>query len=155
MNKRIAAAAAVLALSTTLVFAAPGGGHGRRQGGHHGKGGFGEKFTQELNLTEDQQRLIADIRKNSRAQSKELFEKSRELLKEAHAARKANDTAKMETLKPALQAHHAEMKQLRDAEERQILSVLTGEQRAKYETLKAERKFMHENHREHHKQRNH
>ena len=151
MNKRIAAAAAVLALSTTLVFAAPGEGRGKH--GRHGKGGYGAKFAQELNLTEDQQRLIADIRKNARLQSKEAFEKSRATMKEARAARKSGDTAKLDALKPALETHRAEMKQLRDAEERQILSVLTAEQKVTFEQLKADRKAKHQNRRDH-KQRN-
>ena len=147
MNKRIAAAAAVLALSTTLVFAGPRGGHGGH--GRHGKGELGAKFAQELNLTENQQRLIADIRKNTRLQSKELFEQSRDTMRAAREARKANDSAKLDSLKPALETQRAQMKQLRDAEERQILSVLNADQKVAYEKLKAERKAKHENRREH------
>src|SRR5687767_15866013 len=62
MNKRIAAAATVLVLSTTLAFAGPGHGRGH---GRHGKGGFGAKFAQELNLTEDQHCLIAEVARKS------------------------------------------------------------------------------------------
>lgn len=143
MKKRIVAAAAILALSTTLVFAGPGGGHGRH--GRHGKGGFAMRFQQELNLTADQKRLIAGIQKNTRLQAKDLFEKSRATMKEAREARKANDTARLDSLEPALEAHRAGMKQLREAEQRQIMSVLTAEQRAKYEELKAEHKGRRQN----------
>ena len=144
MKRRIAAGAALLVLSTTLMFAAPGEGRGRH--GRHGKGGHGAKFAQELNLTEDQQRLVADIRKNARLQSKDAFERSRATMKEVRAARKAGDTAKVDALKPAVEANRAEMKQLREAEERQILSVLTAEQKVAYDQLKAERKARHQNH---------
>jgi protein CpxP len=140
MNKRIAAVAAVVTLSATLAFAGPGEGRGH---GRHGKGGFGAKFAQELNLTADQQRLIADIRKNSEAQHREFFESSKATWKEARAARKAGDTAKLESLRPRLDAQREQMKQIRASEETQILSVLTAEQKAKYETLKAERKARH------------
>jgi Spy/CpxP family protein refolding chaperone len=137
MKKRIAAVAAVLALSTTLAFAGPGG-EGRGRHGRHGKGDFVAKYGAQLNLTEDQKRLIADIKKNARVQMKELFEKSRETMKEARAARQANDTAKLEALKPALQANRAAMKELRKSEETQIMSVLNADQKAAYEKLKEE-----------------
>lgn len=137
MNKRIAAAAAVLALSSTLAFAGPGEGRGH---GRHGKGGYGAKFAQELNLTEDQQRLIADIKKNTRAQYKEFFEKSHETMKQSRAARKASDTAALDALKPAQEAQRAQMKQIRAEEERQIMSVLTADQKATWEKMKAEHK---------------
>lgn len=137
MNKRIAAAAAVLALSSTLAFAGPGEGRGH---GRHGKAGYGAKFAQELNLTEDQQRLIADIKKNSRAQHKDFYEQSRETMKQSRAARKANDTAALNALKGAQEAQRDQMKQIRAEEERQIMSVLTAEQKATWEKLKAEHK---------------
>ncbi len=137
MNKRIAVLAAVLALSTTLAFAGPGG-EVRGRHGRHGKGDFVAKYGVEFNLTEDQKRLIADIQKNARVQMRELFEKSRQTMKEARAARQANDTAKLEALKPALEANRAAMKDLRKSEETQIMSVLTAEQKAAYEKLKDE-----------------
>lgn len=146
MNKRIAAVAAVLTLSATLAFAGPGEGRKGRHGhGKHGRGGFGMKFMQELGLTADQQRLIQDIKKNTLAQHKEFFETSRQTMKEAHAARKANDTARLEALEATIESQREQMKQIRASEETQVLSVLTAEQRAKYEALKAERKANREN----------
>jgi periplasmic protein CpxP/Spy len=138
MNKRIAAVAAVVTLSATLAFAGPGEGRGH---GRHGKGdGFGAKFAQELNLTADQQRLIEDIRKNTRAQHREFFDTSKQTMREARAARKAGDTAKLDALRPQLQAYREQAKQIHESQETQILSVLSAEQKAKWETLKAERK---------------
>ena len=132
MNKRIAVLAAVLALTTTLAFAGPGG-EVRGRHGRHGKGDFVAKYGDALNLTADQKRLIADIQKNARLQMREQFQKSRETMKEARAARQAGDTAKLEALKPALEANRQAMKDLRKSEETQILSVLTAEQKAAYE----------------------
>jgi len=137
MNKRIAVLAAVLALSTTLALAGPGG-EVRGRHGRHGKGDFVAKYGEALNLTADQKRLIVDIQKNARLQMKEQFGKSRETMKEARAARQAGDTAKLEALKPALEANREAMKDLRKSEEIQIMSVLTAEQKAAYEKLKEE-----------------
>jgi periplasmic protein CpxP/Spy len=145
MIKRIAAVAAVLALSTTLAFAGPGDGHGRRHG--KGKDGFHRRLVQELNLTQDQQRLMADIKKNTRAKYKEFFEASRETMQEARAARKAKDTARLEALKPALEEQRAKIKQIRTEEETQFMSVLTAEQKAQWEQLKEERKARRQSHR--------
>lgn len=137
--KRFAAVAAVLTLSATLAFAGPGEGRHGKGHGRHGKGQLGAKLAQELGLTADQQRLIADIRTNTRNQHKAFFESSKALHRELRAARKAGDTAKVESLRPQMEQQREQFKQIRAAEEQQIVSVLTAEQRAKYEALKAER----------------
>lgn len=138
MNKRIAAVAAVVTLSATLAFAGPGEGRGH---GRHGKGDrFGAEFAQKLNLTADQQRLIEDINKNTQAQHREFLETAKQTMREARAAREAGDTARLEALRPQLEAHRAQAKQIHESQETQILSVLTAEQKAKWEALKAERK---------------
>jgi periplasmic protein CpxP/Spy len=139
MKNRIAAVAAMVALTGTLAFAAPHGG-GR---GHFGKGkgrqGHFAGLAQKLNLTDAQKELIKKIHADTREQNKAFFQTARENRKAAHEARKANDTARLASLETALQADRERMKAIRQAEMQQVLNVLTAEQRAQYETLKAER----------------
>jgi protein CpxP len=132
-------AAAVLALSTSLAVAAPkGGGHGGKHG-RHGKGNFAAKMAEKLNLTDAQKQQIETLDRNFREQNKAAFEANHETMRQFRDARKANDTAKLESLKPAMEAQRAEMKRLHEAQMQQILSVLTPEQRQQWEALKAER----------------
>lgn len=135
-SKKFFTMAAVLALSTTVAFAAPHEG----KGGKHGRGGRGEaRFFQQLNLTDAQKEQIKSIRQNFREQNKAFFETSRNTFQQFRDAKKANDTAKVESLKPQMEANRTQMQQLRQQERTQILAVLTPEQRAQYEALKAER----------------
>lgn len=135
--------AAVVALSSSLAIAAPRGeGKGGKLGGH-GRGEFGARFAEKLNLTEAQKEQIKTIRTNNREQNKAFFEQSRETFQQFREAKKANDTAKLEQLKPALEKQRAQMKAFRDAERQQILALLTPEQRTKFDALQAEREARH------------
>lgn len=138
MNRKLAAVAAVVTLTSTLAFAAPHGGRG--QGGRHGKADFAEKFAQKLNLTDAQKAQIKQIHLSSREQNKVFFEQSRATRKALREARQANDTARLEQLKATMEADGVRFKQIREAEMAQVLSVLTPEQRAQFEALKAEGK---------------
>lgn len=128
--------AAALTLSATMAVAAPHGGHGR---GHRGAF-LGARLAEKLNLTDAQKTQIREIQKGFRAQNQAAFESSRELRQQFREAKKANDTARLESLKPSLEAQRTQMRQLREALQAQIVAVLTPEQRAQLETLKAERK---------------
>ena len=137
-SKKFMTMAAVLALSTTVAFAAPHEG----KGGRHGRGGraeFGARFAEKLNLTDAQKAQIKTVRQNFREQNKAFFDSSRNVFQQFREAKKANDTAKLESLKPQLEANRAQMQQLREQEKTQILAVLTPEQRTQWEALKAER----------------
>ena len=100
-------------------------------------------FGADLNLTDAQKAQIKTIRQESRQQNAAFFEQSRATMKELWTAKKAGDTAKADSLKPALQAQRAQMKQIRAAEETRIASVLTAEQNAKWQQLKAQRAERH------------
>ena len=128
--------AAALTLSATMAVAAPHGG-----GKHHKRGGemMGPRVAEKLNLTDAQKQQIRDLQKSFREQNKATFENARETRKAFREAKKANDTARIEQLKPAMEAQRAEFKQLRDAHRQQFLSILTPEQRTQFEALKAER----------------
>ena len=135
--------AAAMTLTATMAVAAPheGGkmrGHGGR--GHRGGAAFNPRLAEKLNLSDAQKQQIRDLQKTFREQNRATFEGSRDLRQQFREAKKANDTAKLEALKPQLEAQRAQMKQARKAQHDQILAVLTAEQRAQLEALKAERK---------------
>lgn len=135
--KKFTTAVAVTILGATIAFAAP---HGYGRGEGHGKrGGFGEKFAQELGLTDAQKEQIKAIKRASREENKAFFEQARATREQFHAAKKANDTATMESLKATAESQRAQMKQIRDAEKAKIASVLTPDQNAKWQALRAQR----------------
>lgn len=133
---------AAVGLSATLAIAGTGEGHGRGMRGK-GHGGFGMKLASKLNLTDTQKEQWKAIRKSSREQNSAFFQESRQTMKDFRAAKEAGDTAKADALKQTLQSQHAQMKQIRDAEETQLMNILTTEQRAQYQTLKAQRAERH------------
>ena len=139
--KKFATAVAVTLMGATLALATP-------HDGGKGFGGHEQKFAQELNLTDAQKAQIESIRKATREENKAFFEQSRNTMKEFFAAKQANDTAKMDALKPAVQAQRAQMKQIRDAENAKIAAVLTAEQNAKWQQLQAQRPERGEHHRQ-------
>lgn len=132
--------AAVLTFAAAVAVAAPHEGGEGRGGGRHGRGGgeFAERFAQKLNLTDAQQQQIRAIQESAKERNKAFFESSRETRKQFHEARKANDTAKLESLKPAMEAQREQFRQLRQAQMAQIEAVLTPEQRAQFESIKAQ-----------------
>jgi Spy/CpxP family protein refolding chaperone len=135
--KKIATAVAVTLMGAALAFAMP-------HDGGKGFGGHDQQFAQELNLTDAQKAQIQTIRKESREQNKTFFEQSRNTMKDFYAAKQANDTAKMDALKPAVEAQRAQMKQIRAAEDAKIAAVLTAEQNAKWQQLKAQHTDRHQ-----------
>ncbi|HEX8616590.1 MAG TPA: Spy/CpxP family protein refolding chaperone [Thermoanaerobaculia bacterium] len=132
--------AAVVALSATMAVAAPHGGkRDGKAGGRHGRGELGAKFAEKLKLTDAQKAQIKTIRTNNREQNKAFFEQSRETFQQFREAKKANDTARLEQLKPVIERQRAQMLQFRSAERQQILALLTPEQRTQFDALEAER----------------
>ena len=127
---------AAVGLSASLALAGTGEGHGFKG---HRHGGFGMKLAAKLNLTVAQKEQWKAIRKSSREQNSAFFQQSRQTMKDFRAATEAGDTAKTDALKQTLQSQRAQMKQIRDADETQLLNILTVEQRAQFQTLKAQR----------------
>ncbi len=141
--KKFTTAVAVTLLGATIAFAAP---HQGGREGHEGKrGGFGKKIAQELNLTDAQKAQLKAIKQDSRARNKAFFEQSHQTMMDFFAARKANDPARMDSLKPAADAARAQMKTIRAAEDAKIASILTSDQNAKWQQLKGERAARHAN----------
>jgi Spy/CpxP family protein refolding chaperone len=139
MKKKTISAVAVLALGATLAFAGMHDGKDGKGGWDGHRGGFSEKYAQKLNLTDAQKTQIADLDKTFRETNKALFEASHQTREQFKAAKDANDTAKLDALRPTMDSQRAQMKQLRDAQDAKIKTILTPQQRAQFDTLKAER----------------
>jgi len=140
MKKKTISAVAVLALGATLAFASMHDGkEGKHGWGGHRGGSFSEMYAQKLNLTDAQKAQIADIEKASREANKAFFDAQKQTREQFKAARDANDTTKLDALRPTMESQRAQMKQLRDAQDAKIRAILTLEQRAQFDTLKAER----------------
>jgi len=141
MKTKTISAVAVLALGATLAFAGMHDGKDGKRGGWEGHrgGSFSEMYAQKLNLTDAQKAQIADLDKSFRESNKAFFEAQKQTREQFKAARDANDTAKLDALRPTMESQRAQMKQLRDAQDAKIRTILTPEQRAQFDTLKAER----------------
>lgn len=110
---------------------------------HHGPHGgpppsFTMMFAEKLALTDAQKTEITAIEKATREENKSFFDSARALMEEFHAAREANDTAKLESLKATMDANREQMKKIHDAQLEKIEAVLTADQKAKFEALRAE-----------------
>lgn len=144
MKNKIVTAIAVLTLGASLAIAAP---HDGKFGGKRGRHRMmGERLAEKLNLTDGQKEQIRAIKKETREQNAAFFQSLRQTRQDLRAAREANDTAKLDALKGTLESQHAQMKQIRDAEQQRVLSVLTPEQRTQFEQLKAQRAERHGKH---------
>jgi Spy/CpxP family protein refolding chaperone len=134
--KKWMTAIAVVALGASLAFAQEGP---RERRGPGGRPDFVQMFGTALSLTDAQKTQIGDIQKKTREDNAALFEAMRNTMDEYRAAREANDTAKLESLKPVMQSQREQMKTVRDAEMKKIVATLTADQQAKLEKIRAER----------------
>lgn len=107
--------------------------HGRRERrGPHGKMGHGMEFLRSLNLTETQRGQVRAIHEKYAPQMKAIHERARSEFESTREARQRGDTA---AVKSALQKSRQNMGQqaaaLHEQAMREILAILTPEQRAK------------------------
>jgi periplasmic protein CpxP/Spy len=140
--KKFAAAIAVTALGAAVAFAAPQQEGGKAWGHGHGRhmhGVFSKRMADKLNLTDAQKAQVKDIMKAARQENKAFFQQSHADMKSFFEAKKAGDTAKMDALKPTIDSDRAQMKAFRTAQETKIASVLTADQNAQWQQIKAER----------------
>lgn len=136
MKKWITAAATMLVAVAALAQDAP---PPPPHGPHGGPPpSFNAMFAEKLALTDAQQDQIKAIEKTTRDDNAAFFESAKTLMQEFRAAREANDTAKLDSLKPAMDANRAQMKTIHDAQLTKIEAVLTADQKAKFEALRAE-----------------
>ena len=138
MKNKLIAAVAVVTLSGSLAIAAPHG--GGKFGGKHGRRGtMGMRFAEKLNLSDAQKEQIKAIHRETREQNQAFFESFRETRQQLRDAKKANDTARADSLKATAESQRSQMKQIRDAERQRVLAVLTPEQRTQFEQMQAQR----------------
>lgn len=140
-SKWITAAAATIALTATLAIAAPNDGnvHGWSHEGGRGRQEMGARLAAKLNLTDLQKQQWQAIRADFQRDNQAFLAQARQTREDFHAAKKAGDTAKMEALKPTLQAQREQMKSLRQAQEQKLVALLTPEQKAQFDAMKAKR----------------
>jgi len=120
--KKIVIAFIVAAFSATFAFA--------------GQGHLAEK----LNLSDAQKTQWQEIRRSFHQDNKAFLDQARQTMRDFRAARDANDTAKIESLKPVVQANREQMRQLREAQEQKLMGILNDEQRAQFQELKQHRR---------------
>jgi len=149
MKKATKWISAVGAVSLTAALAVAGVTAGNDHEGREGHEGRGRhEMAAKLNLTDAQKQQWDAIKKTSREQNAEFFKKSKETMEAFRAAKDANDTAKLDALKPAMEANRAQMKQIRAAENEKLSAILTAEQKAQFQAMQAER-ASHEGHWQH------
>ena len=137
MNRKWMTAIAVVTFGATLAVAAPNEGDGHR--GHHRGAMMSERFAEKLNLTDAQKQQISAIKESSRAENAAFFESARATWQAVRAAKQANDTAKLDSLKAQIATQREQMKQIRQAEMQKINAILTPAQQATLQQLRAER----------------
>jgi Spy/CpxP family protein refolding chaperone len=129
-------AVAVLAAGSTLVLAqAQGPGGPGRRGPGQGQG----RIVEYLGLTDEQQATWKSLHEQHRTEIQPLREEGRELFQRLKAATEAEnpDPATVGAATLALKQHRDKMKAAREAFEAQLTSVLTPDQKAKFEAFKA------------------
>ena len=140
-KKKWLTAVAVLTLGASLAIAAPNEGWGKHAGRH---GEFSEQFAQKLNLTDAQKTQLRDLNKSFRQDNAAFLQSFHQSMEDYRAAMKSGDTAKANSLKPTVDSQRAQMKQLREAQDSKISTILTPDQRAQWQQLKAERAAKHQ-----------
>src|SRR5947209_2930267 len=121
--KKIITAIVVAACSVTMAFAHPGSG----------------RVAEKLNLSDAQKAQWQQLHHSFHQDNRAFLDQARATKRDFRAARDANDTAKVESLKPVVQANRAQMRQLREAQDQKLMAILNEEQRAQFLQFKAER----------------
>ncbi len=135
--KKTITAVAVFALGASLAFAAPGDWKGHEG---HGRGaGISEKMAQKLNLSDAQKEQVKAIEAQFRTDNAAFLQNFRQTMQDVRAAKQANDTARLDALRPTVESQKAQMKTLREAQREKIRNILNADQRAQLDAMKAQR----------------
>lgn len=101
---------------------------------------FAQGPAERLNLSDAQKAQWHQLRRSFHEENKAFLQSARQTMRDFRAAREANDTAKIESLKPTVQANRAQMRQLREAQDQKLMAILNEEQRAQFMQFKSERR---------------
>ena len=108
-----------------------------------GQGGpnqtFTQRYGQQLNLTESQTKQIDELDRIFQKNNAVFLESYQKTMAEYREARQANDTAKVEALKPKVDSLRPEMTKLRDAHEEKIAATFNDDQKTQWKKIKEER----------------
>jgi protein CpxP len=147
-----ALAVATITAGAVSVAAQPGRGpgYGHKMGGHgHGGGHHGFAAFGKLDLTDDQKKQIRELMQDQRDAMKPLRQQEMEARKELREAIDGGaDATRVGQLTLALEGIRKQVRARHEAARDQIVSLLTPEQKEKYEELQAERKKLMEERKE-------
>jgi Spy/CpxP family protein refolding chaperone len=136
MNKTRWSSLAV-AVSLLFAFTAIAQERGSQQGGANQT--FTQRYGQQLNLTDNQKKQIDEMDAAFQKHNAEFIESYQKTMAEFREARQANDTAKLDALRPKVDSARAEMTKLRGAHEEKIAATFSDEQKAQWTKIKEER----------------
>ena len=100
---------------------------------------FTERYGQQLGLTDTQKTTIDDLDKKFQEKNATFLESYQKTMAEFREARQANDTAKVDALKPKVDSMRTEMMKIRSAHEGRIAATFTDAQKAQWSKIKEER----------------
>ena len=129
MSKRVS----ILVLAATMAFAFAAVGQERKPQT------FTERYGQQLNLTDTQKKTIDDLEKKFDEDNAAFLDDYHKTMAEYREARQANDTAKVDALRPKMESQRAEMMKLRGVQEEKIATLFNDEQKATWAKIKEER----------------
>ncbi|HEY8181593.1 MAG TPA: Spy/CpxP family protein refolding chaperone [Thermoanaerobaculia bacterium] len=100
---------------------------------------FTERYGQQLNLTDTQKKQIDELDKKFQEDNATFLESYQKTMAEFREARQANDTAKVDALKPKVDSMRTDMTKLRTAHEDKIAATFTEDQKTQWKKIKEER----------------
>jgi Spy/CpxP family protein refolding chaperone len=100
---------------------------------------FTERYGEQLGLTDTQKNVINDLEKKFDEEHATFLADYHLTMADYRAARQANDQARIDALKPKVDAQRAEMTKLRSVQEDKIAATFTDDQKAKWSKIKEER----------------
>jgi len=125
----------ILAVAVTFVFALAAA--AQQQG--RPMQSFTERYGQQLNLTDAQKKVIDELEKKFDLDNATFLDTYHKTMTEYREARQANDTAKIEALRPKVDSLRAEMMKLRTVQEDKIAATFTDAQKETWKKIKEER----------------
>ena len=127
---------AALVLVAAFAFAHGGEHRGKAKRDH---AAFGEKMAEKLGLSEGQKIQARELHEKFRAENEPFHEAMMQKRDQLREARKAGDTARVEALRAEMETQRAAMQERHEAMKAQFLTILTPDQKAKFEEMEKNR----------------